>query len=330
MSMSGVPYYIPKARFGYRMGHDKLVDGMIHDGLWCPFGDYHMGLTAENIAVKYNIVRRWRPGNSYGSAKALSQLAQKGLLFCAPTFVRLRPASCSGMKVASGERQARFIALEVRFMARTVTAAEAVSHIKDGMTIMVGGFMAVGTPESLIDALVAKGVRDLTLISNDTAFPGRGNGKLVDAGCLKKVIASHIGTNPITGQLMNSGKLEVTLVPQGTLAEQIRAGGAGLGGILTPTGVGTTVEKGKTVITVNERRYLLELPLRADVALLKAHKADAAGNLVYRRSARNFNPIMAMAADLVIAEVEELVPIGELDPDQVITPGLFIDLIVKL
>jgi len=214
-------------------------------------------------------------------------------------------------------------------MVQIVTAQEAVSYVKDGMTIMVGGFMGVGTPETLIDALVRKGVRDLTLISNDTCFPGRGNGKLVEAGCLKKVIASHIGTNPVTGQLMNSGKLEVTLVPQGTLAEQIRAGGAGLGGILTPTGVGTDVEKGKTVITVNGRRYLLELPLRADVALLKAYRTDEVGNLTYRRSARNFNPIMAMAADLVIVEVEEIVGIGELDPDQIITPGLFIDLLVK-
>lgn len=214
-------------------------------------------------------------------------------------------------------------------MAKTVTAAEAVAQIKDGMTIMVGGFMGVGTPEGLIDALVAKGVRDLILISNDTSFPGQGNGKLVDAGSLKKVIASHIGTNRITGQLMNSGKLEVTLVPQGTLVEQIRAAGAGLGGILTPTGVGTSVEKGKTVITIHERCYLLELPLKADVALLKAYKGDEAGNLVYRRSARNFNPILATAADLVIAEVEELVPVGEIDPDQVMTPGLFIDLIVK-
>lgn len=214
-------------------------------------------------------------------------------------------------------------------MAKLVTATEAISHIKDGMSIMVGGFMGVGTPEKLIDALINSGIKNLTLIANDTAFPGKGIGKLIDASCLKTVIASHIGTNPVTGQLMNSGNLEVKLIPQGTLAEQIRSGGAGLGGILTPTGVGTTVEKGKTVITINKRRYLLELPLRADVALVKAYKADEVGNLIYRRSARNFNPIMATAADLVIVEVEETLAIGKLDPDQVVTPGLFIDFIVK-
>ncbi|MGB9858470.1 MAG: acetate CoA-transferase subunit alpha [Moorellaceae bacterium] len=209
-----------------------------------------------------------------------------------------------------------------------VSAREAVEHIRDGMSVMVGGFMGVGTPETLIDALVEKGVRDLTLISNDTSFPGRGNGKLVDAGCLKKLIASHIGTNPVTGQLMTGGQLEVTLIPQGTLVERIRAGGVGLGGILTPTGVGTDVEKDKTVIVVNGKQYLLETPLRADVALLKAHRADKAGNLTYRRAARNFNPVMALAADLVIVEAEEIVEIGELDPDVIVTPGLFVDLLV--
>ncbi|WP_258359116.1 CoA transferase subunit A [Moorella sulfitireducens (nom. illeg.)] len=214
-------------------------------------------------------------------------------------------------------------------MPKIMTAKEAVANIKDGMSVMVGGFMGAGTPESLIDALVEKGARDLVLISNDTCFPGKGNGKLVDAGCLKKVIASHIGTNPVTGRLMTSGELEVTLVPQGTLAEQIRAAGVGLGGILTPTGVGTEVEKNKSVIAINGHQYLLELPIKADIALLKAYKADKAGNLTYRRAARNFNPIMAMAAGLVIAEVEEIVEIGELDPDEIITPGIFVDLLVQ-
>lgn len=214
-------------------------------------------------------------------------------------------------------------------MAKIATAKEAVNYIEDGMTIMIGGFMGVGTPENLIDAIVAKGIKELTVISNDTSFPGRGNGKLVDAGSLKKVIASHIGTNPITGQLMNKGVIEVNLIPQGTLAERIRAGGAGLGGILTPTGVGTVVEENKTVLTIQERKYLLELPLRADVALLRAYKADEAGNLVYRRATRNFNPLMAFAADLIIAEVEEILPLGALDPDEIVTPGVLVDILVQ-
>ncbi|WP_258360397.1 CoA transferase subunit A [Moorella sulfitireducens (nom. illeg.)] len=214
-------------------------------------------------------------------------------------------------------------------MAIVVTAGEAVSRIEDGMTVMTGGFLGVGTPEVLLDALVGRGAKKLTLISNDTAFPGRGNGKLVEAGCLKKVIASHIGTNPITQQQMKEKILEVVLIPQGTLAERIRAAGAGLGGILTPTGVGTEIEKEKTVLTIDGRRYLLEVPLYADVALIKAHLADEAGNLVYKRSARNFNPVMAMAASLVIAQVDRVLPVGSIDPDQVMTPGIFIDLIVQ-
>ncbi|MGI9952758.1 3-oxoacid CoA-transferase subunit A [Moorellaceae bacterium AZ2] len=214
-------------------------------------------------------------------------------------------------------------------MPEIISAREAVAHIRDGMTVMVGGFMGVGTPETLIDALVERGVRELTLISNDTCFPGRGNGKLVEAGCLRKLIASHIGTNPVTGQLMNSGKLEVSLIPQGTLVERIRAGGVGLGGILTPTGVGTDVEKDKSIIVVNGRQYLLETPIKADVALLKGYKADKAGNLTYRRAAKNFNPIMALAADLVIAEVDEIVEIGTLDPDVIVTPGVLVDILVQ-
>lgn len=196
------------------------------------------------------------------------------------------------------------------------------------MTVMIGGFMGVGTPEALIDAVVARGIKGLTLIANDTSFPGRGNGKLVDAGAVARLIASHIGTNPVTQRHMVEGRIEVKLVPQGTLAEQIRAAGAGLGGILTPTGVGTVVEEGKQVLTLNGRRYLLETPLRADVALIKAHRADEVGNLTYRRAARNFNPLMAMAADVVIAEVTEVVPAGAIDPDHVITPGLFVDYLV--
>lgn len=206
---------------------------------------------------------------------------------------------------------------------------DAVERIKDGMTVMVGGFLGVGTPEALVDALVAKGVKNLTVICNDSAFPDRGIGKLIVNKQIKKLITSHIGTNPETGRQMNEGETEVELVPQGTLAERIRAAGAGLGGILTPTGVGTIVEQGKKKLEINGKEYLLELPIKADIALLKAEKADKKGNLVYRKSARNFNPIMATAADFVIVQVDEIVDVGEIDPDDVMTPGIFVDMIVR-
>lgn len=207
-------------------------------------------------------------------------------------------------------------------------SAEALAGIRDGMTVMIGGFLAVGTPLVLVDELVKKQVRNLTVIANDTAMPDRGIGRLIVNRQAKKVIVSHIGTNPETGRQLMAGELEVELTPQGTLAEKIRAGGSGLGGVLTPTGVGTVVEEGKQKIKINDRDYLLELPLRADVALIYAHKADKAGNLVFRRSARNFNPVMAMAADLVIAQVSEVVEIGAIDPDEVMVPGIVIDYIV--
>ncbi|WP_312423400.1 acetate CoA-transferase subunit alpha [Anaerospora hongkongensis] len=207
-------------------------------------------------------------------------------------------------------------------------SAEALAGIREGMTVMIGGFLAVGTPLVLVDELVKKQVRNLTVIANDTAIPDRGIGRLIVNRQAKKVIVSHIGTNPETGRQLMAGELEVELTPQGTLAEKIRAGGSGLGGVLTPTGVGTVVEEGKQKIKINDRDYLLELPLRADVALIYAHKADKAGNLVFRRSARNFNPVMAMAADLVIAQVSEVVEIGAIDPDEVMVPGIVIDYIV--
>lgn len=199
---------------------------------------------------------------------------------------------------------------------------------RDGMTVMFGGFFAVGTPAGVVSVLLEKGVRDLTLIGNDTSMPGTGVAPLISAGQVKKVVVSHIGTNPETGRRMINGELDVELVPQGTLAERIRCGGSGLGGVLTPTGVGTVVEEGKTKMVVSNREYLLELPLRADVAILKAKKADRAGNLVYERAARNFNPVMAFAADLVIVEVEELVDTGDIDPDMVMTPAALVDMIV--
>jgi acetate CoA/acetoacetate CoA-transferase alpha subunit len=214
-------------------------------------------------------------------------------------------------------------------MSKITTIEQAMQRIEDGMTLMIGGFLAVGTPEVFVDALVAQGTKQLTVIANDTAFPDKGIGKLVVDGLLKKVIVSHIGTNPDTGRKMNTGELEVELLPQGTLAERVRAGGAGLGGILTPTGIGTIVAEGKEVINVDGKEFLLEKPLRADVALIKAYKADTAGNLIFERSARNFNPLMAMAARVVIVEVENIVEAGQIDPDQVMTPGIFIDWIVQ-
>jgi len=209
------------------------------------------------------------------------------------------------------------------------THEEVAELIKDGMTIMIGGFLGVGTPEGLIDLILEKGVKDLTVIANDTAFPDKGVGKLVLNKRVKKVIVSHIGTNPETGRQMNAGELEVELVPQGTLAERIRAYGAGLGGILTPTGVGTIVEEGKEKIEINGKTYLLEHPLKADIALVRGYKVDKMGNTIYRKSARNFNPIMATAAEKVIVEADEIVEIGELDPDIIVTPGIFVDFIVK-
>ncbi|OYW20350.1 MAG: acetyl-CoA--acetoacetyl-CoA transferase subunit alpha, partial [Burkholderiales bacterium 12-64-5] len=195
-------------------------------------------------------------------------------------------------------------------MQRTAITAAAAAHlIPDGASVMFGGFMAVGTPERLVDALVARGARGLTIIGNDTARPGVGVGKLIDAGCVARCIVSHIGTNPVTQKKMIAGDLQVDLVPQGTLAERIRAGGAGLGGILTPTGVGTAVEEGKTVIEVAGRRFLLETPLTADFAILHAHEADYSFNLTYRLTAMNFNPVIALAARVVIAEPGEIVPV---------------------
>ena len=209
------------------------------------------------------------------------------------------------------------------------TIDEAASYIKDGMTVAVGGFIGAGTPEKLIDAVIAKGIKDLTLICNDTAFPDKGVGKWVVNRVVSRIIVSHIGTNPETGRQMNAGELKVELVPQGTLAERVRAAGAGLGGILTRTGIGTVVEEGKEKITVNGKEYLLELPLKADVALLKGSIVDKKGNIYYKKATRNFNPLMATAADLVIVEAEKIVEVGELDPTDVMTPSIFVDIIAK-
>lgn len=211
---------------------------------------------------------------------------------------------------------------------KLLTLQDATHFFRDDMTIMVGGFMGVGTPPRLVEALLESGVRDLTLIANDTAFVDTGIGPLIVNGRVSKVIASHIGTNPETGRRMIAGEMEVQLVPQGTLIEQIRCGGAGLGGFLTPTGVGTIVEDGKQTLTLDGKTWLLERPLRADLALIRAHRADMLGNLTYQLSARNFNPLIALAADLTLVEPDEMVEIGELLPDQIITPGAVIDHII--
>jgi acetate CoA/acetoacetate CoA-transferase alpha subunit len=213
-------------------------------------------------------------------------------------------------------------------MNKLISPSDAASFVKDGMTLMIGGFLGHGTPERIIDEIVASGVKSLTLIVNDTAFPDKGCGKLVTNHQVKKLIVSHIGTNPNTGQKMNSGELEIEFSPQGTLAERIRSGGAGLGGILTPVGIGTIIEEGKQMIQVDGTDFLLEKPLRADIALIYATTADDLGNLIYMGTMRNFNPLMAMAADTVIAEVEELKPAGELSPETIHTPHIFVDYIV--
>ena len=214
-------------------------------------------------------------------------------------------------------------------MRRAITAAEAAALVPDGATVLFGGFMGVGTPMRVLDALVARGARGLTIIGNDTARPGMGVGRLIDAGCVAKAMVSHIGTNPVTQQKMLAGELAVELVPQGTLAERIRAGGAGLGGVLTATGVGTVVAEGKQVVQVDGRDFLLERPIRADFALLKAHEADYNFNLTYRLTATNFNPVMALAADCVIAEPDEIVPVGVIPPDHVKTPGILVHHLVE-
>jgi acetate CoA/acetoacetate CoA-transferase alpha subunit len=201
----------------------------------------------------------------------------------------------------------------------------AAAMIPEAASLMIGGFMAVGTPERLIDAIVARGVGGLTVIANDTAMPGRGIGKLISAGLVRHVIASHIGLNPETQAKMISGEITCELVPQGTLIERIRAGGMGLGGVLTPTGLGTEVEEGKQVVTVEGNRFLVETPLKADFALIGAWQADYVGNLSYMLTAHNFNPIIALAGRTVIAEADSIVPVGVIPPDAVKTPGVLVD-----
>lgn len=211
---------------------------------------------------------------------------------------------------------------------RNVSVEHAVAMIPDGATIMVGGFMAVGTPERLLDELVRQKKTNLSLISNDAAVPGKGVGKLFDGGQVARLTASHIGLNPKAQQQMFAGQCSIDLIPQGTFVERIRAGGCGLGGVLTPTGVGTLVEEGKKRIEVNGKAFLVETALRADFALVQAFLADYSGNLSYALTSRNFNPVMAMAADTVIVTAEHIVPVGVIAPDHVMTPAPLVDYLV--
>ncbi|BAX80585.1 CoA transferase subunit A [Labilibaculum antarcticum] len=214
-------------------------------------------------------------------------------------------------------------------MNKIISIKEAVAKLQDGMTIMIGGFLSVGTANNMIDEVVFSNVKNLTIICNDTAFADKGLGKLIANKQVTKVITSHIGTNPATIEQMNSGEITVEFSPQGTLAERVRSGGAGLGGVLTPTGLGTMVAEGKEIIIVDGKEFLLEKPLRADVALIGASVCDSIGNLTYRGTSQNFNPLMATAADLVIVEAQEMVEAGTLKPEEVKTPSIFVDFIVN-
>lgn len=214
-------------------------------------------------------------------------------------------------------------------MDKFITVDEAVAKIKSGMTLMIGGFLAAGTPNKIVEALSKTDVKDLTIIANDTAYPDKGIGLLITNKQVKKVIASHIGTNPNTIQQLNDKELIVEFSPQGTLAERIRCGGAGLGGVLTPTGLGTVVEEGKQKLTIDGKDYLLEKPLHADIALIGANISDETGNLIYKGTTQNFNPMMATAADLVIVEAQEVVKTGEIPMENVHTPGIYVNYIVR-
>jgi acetate CoA/acetoacetate CoA-transferase alpha subunit len=211
---------------------------------------------------------------------------------------------------------------------KAVSAEEAIAMIPNGASIMVCGFMGVGAPERLLDELVRQKKTDISLISNDAAVPGKGVGKLFDGGQVSNMIGTHIGLNPKAQQQMLSNQIKVDLIPQGTFVERIRAGGCGLGGVLTPTGVGTLVEQGKQKIEVDGKTFLLETALRADFALVHAFLSDYLGNLSYALTARNFNPVMAMAADTVIVTAEHIVPVGVIAPDHVVTPGPLVDYLV--
>lgn len=212
---------------------------------------------------------------------------------------------------------------------KVVSLERVLSFITDGITLMYGGFGGVGTPPTLVAGILATGVRQLTLIGNDAGSPEAGIGSLIVHGRVARLIASHIGSNPAAGELMHRGDLHVEFSPQGTLAERIRAGGAGLGGILVDVGLGTVAEEGKPQITLGGTTYLVETALVADVAIVHAARADGMGNLVYDKTGRNFNPLVAMAGRITIAEADAIVPVGALDPEAIVTPGIFVDYVVQ-
>ncbi len=218
--------------------------------------------------------------------------------------------------------------MDTKNMKKAATTEQIEDLLHNGMTIMIGGFMSTGAPERLIDLLIKKDIKDITLISTDTGSPGRGSSRLIAEKRVKKLYASHIGTNPETGKQMNEGTLEVELVPQGTLAERIRSAGAGLGGVLTPTGLGTIVAENKRVIEVDGKQYLLEMPLKADLALIRGSKVDRRGNVFYSKTTQNFNPLMATAAETVVVEPEQIVELGDIEPEAVHTPSLYVDYIL--
>lgn len=214
-------------------------------------------------------------------------------------------------------------------MNKVSTLERAMEHLRDGMTLMMGGFGLCGIPENLIRALLANGAKDLTIISNNAGVDDAGIGLLIKNGQVKKMISSYIGENKALETRIIEGTIEVELNPQGTLAERVRAGGAGIPAFYTPTGVGTKIAEGKETREFNGRKFLLEQALRADVAFIKAYQADQHGNLTYRKTARNFNPVMATAAEIVIAEAEVVVEAGQLNPDTIVTPGVFVDMVIK-
>jgi acetate CoA/acetoacetate CoA-transferase alpha subunit len=214
-------------------------------------------------------------------------------------------------------------------MDKVVSIDKAMEKIRSGMTVLIPGFVNVGVPETLIKGIIDKGYTDLDIISNNTSVKGRGIGLLVHENRIRHITCSHIGSNTETVEKVVAGEINVTFVPQGTLCERVRAGGAGIGGILTPTGLGTPIAEGKQVLEVDGKKYLLEKPLRANVALIHAWKADRMGNVIYRRTARNFNPTFATAADFVIVEAEQILEVWELDPDSIMTPGCLVDMVVQ-
>ncbi len=212
-------------------------------------------------------------------------------------------------------------------MKKIISAKEAASLIKDGSTIMVGGFLSCGVADKIIDELVKTNVKNLTMICNDTSFQDSDKGKLIKNNQVTKVITTHIGTNPVTGEKMHSGQIEVEFYPMGTLVEKIHAKGSGLGGVLTPTGIGTILENGKKIVEIKGKKYIFEEPLGADYAIIYGTKVDKFGNVAFRGTTRNFNTSMATAADTVIVQADELTDC--LNPDEVVIPGIFIDYIVN-